>query len=345
MDDLNTHGGWSSVTDYWGRILDMRDLKSYLMRSLGTIIAASGVSIMLVGMASAQAEWYQMRQQCINSGGKAADNYQDWVAQNGCQCGGVASGQPTCPAASGHASSGPSAPTGPTPVQQMELQGAQQLGGYVGDQINKALFGSKPDPVQQQADLDAQRMQQQRPLIAQQLVNSGLYLLKQKDYAGALNEFQQALAQTPDDPDINKYIALAKQQIRGAALAAKNGEALGRTLGSATVSSRNVGSNQTGAPPSPNASSSPLNSVNLNSDSNAVNSHGPTQTPADSAALKVQLDSVFATKAPASVPPAPSQWPGPQRPANEPKLVNPLDADQQNKAALERKFDAIFTSP
>ncbi|MGZ5802441.1 MAG: tetratricopeptide repeat protein, partial [Burkholderiaceae bacterium] len=117
---------------------------------------------------------------------------------------------------------GGSLPAGPTPLQQLQLQGAQQLGTAIGNQLGQALFGSPQNPAEQQAQQQVQQAQQQRTLAAQQLNNSGIYLLKHGNYAGALNEFQQALAQTPGDPNIINNIALAKQQIMDAAQAAKN---------------------------------------------------------------------------------------------------------------------------
>jgi tetratricopeptide (TPR) repeat protein len=257
---------------------------------------------------------------------------------------------------------------GPTPLQQMQLRGAQQLGTAIGNQLNKALWGSPQDEAEQQAQQQAQQAQQQRKLVAQQLNNSGIYLLKHKNYTGAINEFQQALAQTPDDPNILKNIALAKQQIQDTAASAKNSYALGQLLGNAPTNSGNVGFDQLTHSSLPSPNSSALSLVNLNADAGGVDLRGTTKTSIDPVALKSQPDGVSANHAPNSAPPdprlqlpegkdmellgqppqpTPSQWPGPQRPADAPKLVNPIDLEkqQQQKAETGRQFDAIFSQP
>jgi tetratricopeptide (TPR) repeat protein len=67
----------------------------------------------------------------------------------------------------------------------------------LGQQLHNLLFDQ---PAQPAAPLDPAMQQQQ--LAAQQLNNSGNYLLKKNDYAGAINEFEQALAIEPNDQDI-----------------------------------------------------------------------------------------------------------------------------------------------
>lgn len=47
-----------------------------------------------------KAEWEAMREACIRSGGYAPGTYEAWIAQNGCKCNGVSSGQRTCPSGS-----------------------------------------------------------------------------------------------------------------------------------------------------------------------------------------------------------------------------------------------------
>ncbi|HEY8102748.1 MAG TPA: tetratricopeptide repeat protein [Burkholderiaceae bacterium] len=259
------------------------------------------------------------------------------------------------------------APAGPTPLQQLQLQGAQQLGTAIGNQLGQALFGSPQNQAEQQAQQQAQQTQQQRKLAAQQLNNSGIYLLKHGNYAGALNEFQQALAQTPDDPNIINNIALAKQQIRDTALAAKNSAALEKLLGKAPAKSSTFNFDQVTQPSSPVApNSSTLNLVNLSSDASTVDLRGTKNTAVDAAALKAKLDSVLGNHASVPAPPNPrlqlpegkdmellgqpaqsarAQAVGMQRPSNDPKLVNPTQSEKQIKAEVDHQFDAIFAKP
>ena len=332
------------------------------MKKLIFLVTAFIILAPSIALAAGEAaEVGRMFQECINSGGRAAATYNAWVAQNGCICPGssTGSGQRTCSGAS----SG-SLPAGPTPLQQLQLQGAQQLGTAIGNQIGQALFGSPQDQAAQQAQ---QQAQQQRTLAAQQLNNSGIYLLKHGNYAGALNEFQQALAQTPDDPNIINNIALAKQQISDKALAAKNSAALEKLLGKAPAKSGTLNFDQftqSSPPPGPNSSS--LNLVNLSSDANAVDLRGTKNTSVDAAALKTKLDSILGNHASVPAPPNPrlqlpedkdmellgqpsqstrAQSMGMQRPYNAPKLVNPIQSEKQIKAETGRQFDAIFAQP
>ena len=117
------------------------------------------------------------------------------------------------------------APAGPTPQQQMVLDFGQPAMPYLQQAVHDLFYGSPatpPDPAQQQ-----------RTLAAQQLNNSGLYLLKQKNYASAINEFQKALANAPNDANILHNLALAKQQLKDGAVARQTSGALGQFLGNA----------------------------------------------------------------------------------------------------------------
>jgi Flp pilus assembly protein TadD len=95
---------------------------------------------------------------------------------------------------------------------------------YVQQAIHDWFYGTPtpptalPDPAQQQ-----------QALAAQQLNNSGIYLIKQKNYAGAINEFQQALANAPNDTNILQNLALAKQQLKNVAVAGQTSDALGHS--------------------------------------------------------------------------------------------------------------------
>ena len=171
------------------------------------------------------------------------------------------------------------------PMQQMQLQGAQMMGSALGNAIGQALF-PRVDPAQQRAQQMAQQAQQQRILAAQQLNNSGIYLFKQKNYAGAINEFQKALAQTPGDQVIINNIAQAKQKMKDTAVAAQNSDALGQLLGDATAGSSVLDFDQLthSQISSPNASA--LSLVNLDSNPNVVDLRDATKTSVDPALVK-----------------------------------------------------------
>ena len=185
-------------------------------------------------------EWVAYKQKCDIPTGMA---YNDWVAAGSrCNTGSASSGAGTA---------------GLTAQQQMAMRSAQ-LGGYmIGQGLHNILFG-QPKPVA--APLDPAT--QQRALAAEQLNNSGIYLLKNNDYAGAINEFQQALNQAPNDANILFNLQLAKQRQRNAADAAKTSNALGNLLGTA----QDISNNSSGG------YANPLNLVNL--DPNVVDFSG-----------------------------------------------------------------------
>jgi hypothetical protein len=101
--------------------------------------------------------WTQMKADCRNSPhGAAADNYNDWLAQNGCVCNGVGSGQLTCPAdaaASGSASASIPTLAGATPEQQLFLLGAKMVGqglhSYFADRAERARKAKEAARLQQ----------------------------------------------------------------------------------------------------------------------------------------------------------------------------------------------------
>jgi hypothetical protein len=277
--------------------------------------------------------------------------YNDWV-QSGSPCN------------SGSAGVGgtalPAAPSGATLQQQMALSAAQAAMPYLQQAVHNFLYGSPTNqPVVDPA-------QQQRFLAAEQLNNSGIYLFKQKNYAGASNEFQKALEQTPNDANIINNLALAKQQLNIQQLngkaAAQTSGALGQLLGTAPANTGNLNFDQLTHSSITNPNASTLNLVNLGSDAGTVDLRNATKTSVDPQSLKNQIDGVLTNRSPASEPPGPqvvppqaqdiellfqppqstsSQFPGPQRPADSPKLVNPMDAQEQTKAQVE----AIFAQP
>ena len=115
-------------------------------------------------------EWIAIKQSC---GLSSSLDYNSWVAA-GSKC-------------NSGATPG-SAAGGLTPQQQIGAAVLQQGAYSLGQGLHNWLFGQPQQPT---APLDAAA--QQRALAAQQLKNSGIYLLKQKNCVGAINEFQQAL--------------------------------------------------------------------------------------------------------------------------------------------------------
>jgi len=235
------------------------------------------------------------------------------------QSGGYAPGCGNAPAAPA-ASAAPAAPAAPA-LNPALANAAQSIGYSLGQQLGKALFG---DPAAQAAAAAAAQQNafaaQQRDLAAKQLNNSGIYLFRQRDYSGAIHEFQKALAITPNDASILHNLAVAQQQIKDTAVAAQTSGALGKFLDDAPANAGTTGSNQL---PTANPNASALSLVNLdsnvvdfrglsgntaapetipNSDPNAVNLSGTTST--SPASLKSQIDAVFGNPAPVSAPPA-----------------------------------------
>lgn len=241
-----------------------------------------------VALAQSNAEWTQYKIKC---GIPASTAYNNWVAQ----------GSPCPKTAEGSSSTTPAVPA-LNPQQQLAMQGAA-LGGYmIGQGLHQLLFGppaskpglAPPDPAQQQ-----------RELAAQQLNNSGLYLLRQKNYAGAINEFQQALANTPNDANIQRNLALAKQKLKDAAVAGQTSGALGQFLGNAPANTGNVNLDQLSHSSLANPNASALSLVDLGSDARVVDLSDSTKTSVDPEVLKGQLDAVLTNYGPASAPPDP----------------------------------------
>jgi hypothetical protein len=212
-----------------------------------------------------------------------AQSQRDMVCQG--SCGG---GCGPCPTTASPNSSSP------TTLNPALGNAAQSIGNALGQQLGKAIFGGNKaanQPIQPLID----PAQQQREFAAQQLDNSGLYLLKQRTHAGtmgAINEFQKALANTPNDGNILHHLAMAQQQLKDLAAATQTSGTLGSLLNPAPA-----GTDQHSSVASPNASA--LSLVNL--DPNVVDLRGTTN--AAPASLKSQLDGIFA-KTPVSAPPA-----------------------------------------
>jgi len=248
----------------------------------------------------------------------------------------------------------PAAPAASTPQQQMGLALGKAAMPYLQQAVHDLFWGT---PAKQPQPPDP--AQQQRELAAQQLNNSGIYLLKQKNYAGAINEFQQALADAPDDPDILHNLALAKQQLKNVAVAAQTSGALSLFLGKAPANTGTFDFDLLTHSSVANPNASALNLVNL--DPGVVDLRGVAGTSPES--LKSQIDGLLTNHDPTSPPSdplvvlpqaqdiellfqpppkaKPSQWPGPQRPANSPYMVNnPSDeSTAKSLAELDKVLD------
>src|SRR6185437_1727132 len=309
-----------------------------------------------VAVGQSNQEWVAYKQKCGIPAGMA---YNDWVAAGSkCNSGSAASGTGT-------------AAGGLTPQQQMALQSAQ-LGGYmIGQGLHNILFG-QPKPLTRPLDPAAQ----QRALAAEQLNNSGIYLLKKNDYAGAINEFQQALNQAPNDANIISNLQLARQRQKNAADAAKTSYVLGNLLGPAQDSASNhpegtpsplnlvnldpnvVDFRGMGHTSSANPNSSFLNTVVTGSDSNTVDLGRANKNYVDPKWLESQINSVLGNPAPApaQISPQeeidklfqPAQSPQPSGiipPQASAPTVNGPDTEQQTKAKVNAVFSNPVTSP
>ncbi len=291
-----------------------------------------------------------------DAGGQCCASNQEWIAYK-TKCGLPSSmvyndwaKNPSCPANSSPAGTA----AAPTTLNPALGNAAQSVGYALGQQLGKVLFG---DPAAKAAAEAAQRQRElaarQRSLNASPLNNSGIYLMKQRNYAGAINEFQQALAIAPDDANIRFNLATAERLLKESGVAARNSSALGQVLGDAPVRVGNVNLNALDRSATPTPNGSALNLVNLFSDASVVDLSNATSAVPQS--LKTQLDGILTNRAPATEPPDPlvqlpqasdiellfqspapaeSRWPGPQRPANEPKLVNPSEEDAKTAITL-----------
>lgn len=234
-------------------------------------------------LAQSNAEWTQYKIKC---GIPASTAYNDWVAQ----------GSP-CPK-SAAATSTSTAPAVPalTPQQQLGMQAAVLGGTMIGQGLHQLLFPTKP------ALAPPDPAEQQRELAAQQLNNSGLYLLRQKNYGGAINEFQKALAIIPNDSDTLRNLALARQKQQDAAVAGQTSGALAQFLGNAHANTGNFNLDQMRHSSVENPHASALGLVDLSSDSHVVDLRDARTTSIDPDVLKTQLDEVFTNKVSAPAP-------------------------------------------
>lgn len=264
-------------------------MKSRVFLLMGSIVCLA-VTLGMPSSTKAQgeaAEAARMYKACTDSGGTAASNYNAWVAQNGCICPGstVGSGQVTCSGGSGSATTGAVSPNlGLTPQQQLGMQIGMLGANMIGQGLHQLLFGAPPSP--------PNPAEQQRQLAARQLNNSGIYLFRQKNYAGAINEFQKALAITPNDANIQHNLALARQRLKDVAVAGQTSGALGQLLDSAPASAGTLNSDPMAHSGATGANGSALNLVNLDSDPSAVDLRGTKKTYVDPASTQETLRSL-----------------------------------------------------
>lgn len=268
--------------------------------SILSTVAAVALTLSLIPCASAQsnAEWIAYKQKC---GIPANTAYNDWVAA-GSKC---------------NTASSASAAT--LTAQQQTATAIGQVGAtMLGQGLHQLFAGPVLDPATQQ-----------RALAAQQLHNSGVYLMRQHNYPGAINEFQKALALTPNDPAIKRDLQQALDLQKQSAVAGRTSETLAELLSGTTtpaavavapktytpvnldpnlVDLRGIGPGAPAAASSylPAANANRLNAVITGSDPSTVDLRGANKDSVNS--LKSQIDSLFG----APVAPPPTSAPSPQ---------------------------------
>ncbi len=221
---------------------------------------------------------------------------------------------------------------GLTPQQQMGVALAKQAMPVLSQGIHDLFYGKPappPDPIVQQHNL-----------AAQQLNNSGVYLYNHKNYPGAINEFEKALREKPNDPVILQNLALAKSHLSDASRAGTTSHDLQQILGSADASSA--------SDLHPPAAAL----VQRLQDANTVDLRGTTKTTVDPQAVAGQLDDVFGNK---TAKPATSQVVPPQvadiemlfqsdvtpaTPSGVRKPFNPNETPQQLRDQVKQIFEA-----
>ena len=131
------------------------------------------------------------------------DKARRWCQENGA-VDVTFSGSENGQGAAAGAPAGGSAGGSPDSAEQL----GHQLGTALGNQLANALFGNKSA---NSGPSQAEFQQGQAQAAAQQLNNSGMWYLRQKDYPSAVHEFQQALDRAPGDQSIAANLALAQQ--------------------------------------------------------------------------------------------------------------------------------------
>ncbi len=258
-------------------------------------------------------EWIAYKQKCGIPAGTA---YNDWVAA-GSKC-----------------NSGSAAPgTGTGSAEQL----GTALGNMTGDMMLKGIHNAfHGTPARPAAPVNAEP--QQRELAARQLNDSGIYLLNRRprDYAGAINEFEKALQQNPNDATIAENLQYARRLQKDSVAAGLTSNMLGNVLGnnSPSVSPNNFAIpgispnvfNQVNLDPNvvdfrgmfrnslpgtaksylPAANANALNAVLTGSDAGVVDLRGAARTSIDPKSLQTQIDGIFGKPVPMSQPPDPT---------------------------------------
>jgi hypothetical protein len=240
------------------------------------VICALASLLSIPGMGQSTGDWDTYKR---TNGIDLSWTYNEWVA----------AGMPH----KGGGSTGSSGGAGTAGIPDRAEQLGHQLGTALGNQLTNALFGNKSGNGPSQA----QFQQGQMEIAAQQLNNTGLWYLRQKDYPSAINEFQQALARAPNDQSIAANLAIAQQQYgltqSGAAEAARVHAASNRPPGMPSIAL---------AVPDPNGDQSGQSQANDGSGKDAGSKQGttggadnpaPTKSDSGSDGGAAQIDAEF----------------------------------------------------
>jgi len=282
-------------------------------------------------------EWIAIKQRCGIPAGTA---YNDWVAA-GSRCN---SGSSSTGAGSGSAE-----------------QLGTTLGNAAGDAMLKGVHNLlHPAPTRLRAPINL--AEDQRTIAARQLNNSGIYLLNRnpRDFAGAINEFQKALQQTPNDTVIAGNLQYARRLQKESAVAGQTSNMLGNLLGNNT-SHFNTSSNPALAGIAPNvfnvmnldpnvvdfrgmfhnslpgtgysylpaANANALNAVLTGSNPGVVDLRSATKTSVDPKSLQTQINGIFGHPVPAAESPS--------------SMVSSPQADTEKQTKIE--INDLFSKP
>ena len=199
--------------------------------------------------AQSLAEWNQIKAKCGLPGGTI---YNTWVEQ-GAPC-----------------NQGSAANAAANAQQQLAMQATMAGAKMIGEGLHDALFGKPESPEQQQFRL-----------AAKQLNNSGVWYMRQHDYANAIVELEKALQKTPNDATILGNLTLARrlleQSSHNSATATHNSDALANVLGALPAASR---------PSSWDRPENLFQDIDVNFTSNTVNLQNSGKSSVDPASLK-----------------------------------------------------------
>jgi hypothetical protein len=292
------------------------------MRSRSSEWRWAAIGLLLVGsslLAAGQSNqwWIAYKQKCGIPAGTA---YNDWVAA-GSKC------------SSGSSATDTSAGTSAERI-------GTTLGNMTGDMMLRGIHNAlHPAPAAPAIPVNSE--QQQRSLAAHQLNNSGIYLLnlRPRNYPGAINEFEKALQQTPNDAIIASNLEYARRLQKDSVMAGRTSTMLGNVLGNSSsvnskyaldhpVASPNV-FNQVNLDPNvvdfremfhnslpgtarsylPAANANALHAVLTGSDAEVVDLRQAAKTSVDPKSLQTQIDGIFGKPLRISEPPEPLAGP------------------------------------